>query len=154
MTDFYTNHFVFSNPKDTELELISRTVGIDRVVDEFIYKFTHDMMVDWLFPGVPPTFKYVEIPMMAVVNIRGDRLYHEHITWDQGTALKQIGILPERLPLLVNGSAAETNGAAATSGSTKFNVVLPVAGKDTVAKMRDKNSVESNQMFQFEAKRV
>lgn len=48
LTDFYTNHFVFSNPKDTELELISRTVGIDRVVDEFIYKFTHDMMVDWL----------------------------------------------------------------------------------------------------------
>lgn len=48
LTEFYTNHFVFSNPDDTELELISRTVGIDRVVDEFIYKFTHDKTPDWL----------------------------------------------------------------------------------------------------------
>lgn len=121
-------------------------------MDEFIYKFTHEMMVDWLFPGVPPTFKYVEIPMMAVVNIRGDRLYHEHISWDQATALKQIGILPERLPLVVDSSAAQTNGNGPASGSKKFDVVLPVAGKDTVAKMRDKNSVESNHMFEFEAK--
>jgi carboxymethylenebutenolidase len=30
-------------------------------------------------PGVPPTGKRVEIPFIAVVNIRGDRLYHEHI---------------------------------------------------------------------------
>jgi carboxymethylenebutenolidase len=30
------------------MELVSRTVGIDRVVDEFVYKFTHDMQIDWL----------------------------------------------------------------------------------------------------------
>lgn len=124
-------------------------------MDEFIYKFTHDMMVDWLFPGVPPTFKYVEIPMMAVVNIRGDRLYHEHITWDQGTALRQIGVLPERLSLSVEeGSKAQTNGDGEKGGSKVFDVVVPVAGTETVAKMRDKNSVESNHMFQFEARRV
>lgn len=35
---------------------------------------------------------------MAVVNIRGDRLYHEHITWDQATVLKQLGLMPEFLP--------------------------------------------------------
>lgn len=92
--------------------------------------------------------------MMAVVNIRGDRLYHEHITWDQGTALKQIGILPETLPLVVYNSGAQTNGNGPTSEPTKFEVVLPVAGKDTVAKMRNKNSVASNQMFEFKAKDV
>lgn len=48
LTAFYTNHFIFSNPKDAELELISRTVGIDRVVDEFVYKTTHDQPIDWL----------------------------------------------------------------------------------------------------------
>jgi carboxymethylenebutenolidase len=48
LSHFYQNHFVFQNPKDTELELISRTAGIDRVIDEFIYKFTHDMQIDWL----------------------------------------------------------------------------------------------------------
>lgn len=48
LTDFYTNHFIFNNPDDTAMELVSRTVGIDRVVDEFIMSFTHDKMVDWL----------------------------------------------------------------------------------------------------------
>jgi carboxymethylenebutenolidase len=48
LTEFYRDHFIHSNPDDTELELISRTIGIDRVVDEFIYKFTHDKTPDWL----------------------------------------------------------------------------------------------------------
>lgn len=90
--------------------------------------------------------------MMAVVNIRGDRLYHEHISWDQATALRQIGMLPETLPLAVDNSAAQTNGNGTANGLKKFEVVLPVAGNDTVAKMRDKNSVASNQMFEFKAK--
>lgn len=48
LTHFYTNHFIFANPPDTQLELISRTTGIDRVVDEFLFKFTHDRVIDWL----------------------------------------------------------------------------------------------------------
>lgn len=44
--------------------------------DEFIFKLTHDRVIDWLLPGVPPTGKLLEIPMMGVINIRGDRLYH------------------------------------------------------------------------------
>jgi carboxymethylenebutenolidase len=49
LTDFYQNHFIFSNPEDTALELISRTVGVDRVVDEFIFKLNHNKVVDWLY---------------------------------------------------------------------------------------------------------
>ena len=48
LTKFYGDHFIFSNSADAELELISRTVGIDRVIDEFIFKFTHDREIDWL----------------------------------------------------------------------------------------------------------
>lgn len=48
LTKFYRDNFIFANSADTELELISRTIGIDRVVDEFIYKFTHNSIVDWL----------------------------------------------------------------------------------------------------------
>jgi carboxymethylenebutenolidase len=48
LTDFYAKHFIFSNPDDTELQLISRTVGTDRVVDEFIFSLTHDRVIDWL----------------------------------------------------------------------------------------------------------
>lgn len=48
LTSFYANHFVFNNPDDIKLELVSRTVGIDRVVDEFVMCVTHDKPVDWL----------------------------------------------------------------------------------------------------------
>ncbi|RDK41188.1 hypothetical protein M752DRAFT_302988 [Aspergillus phoenicis ATCC 13157] len=98
LTRFYRDHFIFNNPPDTKNELISRTIGIDRVVDKFIMTFTHDSEVDWLIPGIPPTGRKLEIPFMAVVNIRGDRLYHEHITWDQATVLKQLGLMPEGRP--------------------------------------------------------
>jgi carboxymethylenebutenolidase len=33
---------------------ISRTVGKDQVVDEFILSFTHDTQWDYLLPGIPP----------------------------------------------------------------------------------------------------
>lgn len=32
LTHFYANHFIFKNPADAQLEVISRTVGVDRVV--------------------------------------------------------------------------------------------------------------------------
>lgn len=119
------------------------------------------MVIDWLFPGVPPTYKYVEIPMMAVVNVRGDRLYHEHITWDSATALRQIGALPEKVQLVVGGGEKAVNGnghvngnGEAAVGKKTYEIQLPTTGTDTVAKMRDKNSVESNAMFGNKVKQV
>ncbi|KAJ5585765.1 LEA domain protein [Penicillium hetheringtonii] len=142
LTSFYQNHFIFNNPADTELELISRTVGIDRVVDEFIYKFTHDMQIDWLFPGIPPTGRKAEIPFTAVVNVRGDRLYHEHIAWDQMTALVQVGLMPEYLPW-----THPVPSDMQVDAQAKLVYRVPGAGRETAEKMRDKNAVESNQMF-------
>jgi hypothetical protein len=46
-----------------------------------LFCFTHDIEIDWMLPGVAPTGKYVEIPLVAIVNFRGDKLYHEHIYW-------------------------------------------------------------------------
>jgi len=48
LTRFYRERFIHSNPADARLELISRTVGVDRVVDEFIFEMTHDRVVDWM----------------------------------------------------------------------------------------------------------
>lgn len=48
LTWFYQYNFIHNNPDDTELQLVSRTLGIDRVVDEFIFKFTHDRVIDWM----------------------------------------------------------------------------------------------------------
>ncbi|MEM7542560.1 MAG: dienelactone hydrolase family protein [Pseudomonadota bacterium] len=97
---FYTNHFVFSNPDDTSLIPVSRTIGSDRVVDEMIFCFTHDREIPWMLPGVAPTGKRVEIPLIAIINFRGDKLYHEHIYWDQASVLVQVGLLdPNTLPV-------------------------------------------------------
>jgi carboxymethylenebutenolidase len=94
---FYKNHFVNSNPPDTGLTPISRTVGATQVVDEMIFHFTHTTEVPWMLPGVAPTGKRVEVPLLAVVKFRGDKLYHEHIYWDQASVLVQIGLLDAKL---------------------------------------------------------
>jgi len=97
---FYQYHFIPRTPKDTRLIPISRTIGADRVVDEMLFCFTHDMEIDWMLPGIPPTGRYVEIPLVAIVCFRGDKLYHEHIYWDQASVLVQIGKLdPGGLPI-------------------------------------------------------
>ena len=88
-----------SNPDDTQLIPLSRTVGADRVVDELLFRFTHDREIDWMLPGVEPTGKLVEIALVAIINFRGDKLYHEHIYWDQASVLVQVGLLdPSNLP--------------------------------------------------------
>lgn len=97
---FYKNHFIPQTPADTRMIPVSRTIGADRIVDEMLFCFTHDSEIDWMLPGVKPTGKYVEIPLVAIVNFRGDKLYHEHIYWDQASVLVQIGLLDsEGLPV-------------------------------------------------------
>ena len=100
LSRFYARHFIPTTPADTKLIPISRTIGADRVVDEMLFCFTHDIEIDWMLPGVAPTGKYVEIPLVAIVNFRGGKLYHEHIYWDQASVLVQIGLLdPTGLPV-------------------------------------------------------
>ncbi|CUJ72242.1 MULTISPECIES: dienelactone hydrolase family protein [Achromobacter] len=100
LSRFYQHHFVNSNPPDTRLVPLSRTVGATQIVDELLFCFTHTTEIDWLLPGVAPTGKYVEIPLVAIVKFRGDKLCHEHIYWDQASVLVQIGVLdPQGLPV-------------------------------------------------------
>ncbi|UTW14183.1 dienelactone hydrolase family protein [Marinobacterium rhizophilum] len=105
---FYQHHFVDSNPADTQLLPVSRTIGATQIVDEVLFSFTHDREIDWLLPGIAPTGKRVEIPLVAIVKFRGDKLYHEHIYWDQASVLVQIGVLdPQGLPVAGRETAAK-----------------------------------------------
>ncbi|KAH7390114.1 hypothetical protein BKA64DRAFT_113621 [Cadophora sp. MPI-SDFR-AT-0126] len=149
LTAFYRDHFIFNNPEDTALELISRTVGTDRVIDEFIFCFTHDKVIDWLIPGIPPTGKGVRVPFTSVVNVRGDRLYHEHIAWDQASILRQLGLLPEYLPF----PYPLPDGRLPGKGK-RFEYRVPASGIDTARKLVDENSVLSNEMLGFEIREV
>lgn len=97
---FYKYHFIGGNPPDTTLTPVSRTVGEDQVVDEMIFSFTHTSEVDWMLPGVPPTGRRVEIPLVAIVRFVDGKVAHEHIYWDQASVLVQVGLLsPDGLPV-------------------------------------------------------
>jgi len=97
---FYKYHFIGGNPADTELAPISRTVGADQIVDEMLFKFTHTSEVDWILPGVKPTGRRVEIPLVAIVRFVDGKIAHEHIYWDQASVLVQVGLLePAGLPV-------------------------------------------------------
>ena len=92
---FYQHHFVNSNPKDTKIVPVSRTIGADQLVDEVLFCFTHDVEIDWMLPGIKPTGKYVEVPLVAIIRFRDGKLCHEHIYWDQASVLAQIGLLDD-----------------------------------------------------------
>ncbi len=92
---FYKEDFISPMPADTSIQLISRTVGQDQLVDEIIFSFTHTDEMPWMLPGVPPTHRHVEIPLVVVVGFREGKLAHERIYWDQASVLKQIGLLTD-----------------------------------------------------------
>ena len=100
---FYSSHFIGANPPDFAMVPISRTVGSDCIVDEFIVRFTHTTGVDWMLPRVAPTGRKVEVPMVAIVRFQGEKLVHEHIYWDQASVLVQVGLL-DPANLLVTGA--------------------------------------------------
>ena len=113
---FYKYHFIGGNPPDTALKPVSRTVGADQIVDEMIFSFTHTHEVDWMLPGVPPTGRKVEIPLVAIVRFVGDKVAHEHIYWDQASVLVQVGLLdPSGLPVAGSETAAKVVDAARPS---------------------------------------
>jgi carboxymethylenebutenolidase len=117
---FYKYHFIGTNPPDTTMTPVSRTVGADRVVDEMVVRFTHTTMIDWMLPGIAPTGRVVEIPLVAIVQFRDGKVAHEHIYWDQASVLVQIGVLEQRN--------------------------LPVAGAETARKVLD-TSLPSNALL-------
>lgn len=133
---FYANFFIPENPPDMKMKLLSRTVGTDRVVDELLTSFTHTKEVPWMLPGVPATGKRVDVVVVAVVCIRGGKLHHEHIHWDQASVLVQVGLLD---PQLVPKTFKTTQ-----EGAEKEVDELPVVGSEGALKVVDEEDGESN----------
>src|SRR4030095_13227741 len=100
LREFYSKRFIPQMPPDTEMIPVSRTIGTDQLVDEMVFKFTHTIRMDWILPGVAPTEKRVEVPLVAIVRFRNGKLAHEHIYWDQASVLVQIGMIDSaKLPV-------------------------------------------------------
>jgi carboxymethylenebutenolidase len=92
---FYATRFIPSLPPDVSLTPVSRTVGAEQIVDELILSFTHTTELLWMLPGVPPTGCRVEVPVVVIAHFRGGKLAYEHIYWDQGSVLKQTGLITD-----------------------------------------------------------
>jgi carboxymethylenebutenolidase len=120
LREFYARHFIPKMPADTQIIPISRTIADERLVEEMIISFTHDLEIDWMLPGIAPTGKRVECATVAIIQFRDGKLWNEHIYWDQASVLVQLGLLDSRN--------------------------LPVAGVETVRKLLDP-SLPSNQLM-------
>ncbi|KAK5005625.1 hypothetical protein LTR28_007481 [Elasticomyces elasticus] len=130
---FYRDYFIPSNPPSFAMKLVSRTIGVNRVVDEMIVSFRHTEQVPWMLPDVPPTNKQVLVALVAIVCIRGGKLYHEHLYWDQASVLVQVGLLD---PKLVPDSMKQ-------QGLKR----LPVVGAEGALKVMDESSQPSNELL-------
>src|SRR5216683_3134526 len=93
LREFYSQRFIPQMPPDTSMTPVSRTIGVDQVVDEMVFEFTHSIKMDWMLPGVAPTGKPVKIPLVVIVHFRDGKLAHEHIYWDQASVLAQLGLI-------------------------------------------------------------
>jgi carboxymethylenebutenolidase len=93
LREFYSKAFIPQMPPDTSMTPVSRTIGVDRVVDEMVFEFTHTIKMDWMLPGVAPTGKHVKVPLVVIVHFRNGKLAHEHIYWDQASVLAQLGLI-------------------------------------------------------------
>ena len=108
---FYGTHFIPRMPADTKVTPVSRTIGETQIVDEMIFSFTHTVQMDWMLPGVAPTGRRVEVPLVAIIGFKEGKVQHEHIYWDQASVLVQLGMLDAK--------------------------ALPVAGAETARKVLD-----------------
>ena len=104
---FYSTDFIPQMPADTSMTPVSRTIGVDRIVDEMVFEFTHTSKMDWMLPGVEPTGKHVKVPLVVIVHFRDGKLAHEHIYWDQASVLVQLGLIDSQTLPVVGVASAE-----------------------------------------------
>lgn len=77
-----------------------------------------------------PTDKHVEVALVVIVCIRGGKLFHEHIYWDQASVLVQIGLLDPKMALGGKGQGR-----------------LPVVDGAGARKVVDESSIRSNELI-------
>jgi len=128
MLAFYRDHFIPKIPADMRMELLSRTVGQNRIVDEQLILFTHDREMDWMLPGVAPTGKRIEAVFVVIIEFdEAGRVAHERIYWDQAAVLVQLGLIDP--------------------------ADLPVSGVESARKAVDQRTSPSNQLIRRAAER-
>jgi|SRR6516225_6712036 carboxymethylenebutenolidase len=70
-----------------------------------------------MLPGIPPTGKRVEIPLLIVIQFDGDQMAREHLYRDQAPVLVQGMLAPAGLPVV-----------GAESGRSIIDHSIPLSG--------------------------
>ena len=107
LREFYSKRFIPQMPPDTAMTPVSRTIGVNQIVDEMVFEFTHTSKMDWMLPGVEPTGKHVKVGLVVIVHFRDGKLAHEHIYWDQASVLVQLGLIDSTNLPVVGVESAE-----------------------------------------------
>ncbi|MEU8489529.1 nuclear transport factor 2 family protein [Streptomyces sp. NPDC048641] len=97
---YYRDIFIPGIPQNTTAETVDRSVGGDFLVEETIMRMLHDQEIPFLLPGLAPTGRAVEVPLVVVVKFRDGLMESKRIHWDQAAVLTQVGLLAaEGLPM-------------------------------------------------------
>jgi hypothetical protein len=129
---FYETEFIPALPPSMRLRLLSRTVGADRLVDELHVMFDHTVEMPWMLPGVAPTYKKVEIIIVCIVSLKAERLFTEHMYWDQASVLMQVGLLDPKL----------------VPGGVKGVTSLPVSGREAARRILGEHPARGEEYHQ------
>ena len=97
---FYATKFLAQLPADLIPTSISQIIAEDTIVEEAVYAFTHDQVMDWMIPGVPATGKRIEMAVVGIIKFKDGKIAHEHLYWDHASILAQIGVIdPAQVPV-------------------------------------------------------
>src|SRR5215475_16154554 len=72
--EFYAHHFLPQIPSDFELEPLSQVLSSRYLVEEFVVRFTHTLVMDWMLPGLAPTGRKVEVAVVAVIRFEAGKI--------------------------------------------------------------------------------
>jgi carboxymethylenebutenolidase len=97
---FYHNYFLAQLPGDFTPTPISQIIAENVIVEEAVYSLTHNLMMDWMIPGVPPTGKRVELAVVGIIKFENGKIASEHLYWDHSSVLAQLGVIdPTQVPV-------------------------------------------------------
>ncbi|RAL07581.1 dienelactone hydrolase [Aspergillus homomorphus CBS 101889] len=129
LTSFFTTQFLPTGPPDQRIRLLSRTTGVDRIVDELHLSFTHTEEIPWLLPAVPPTDRPVRIALVMTASFCAGSLARLNIYWDQASVLVQVGLLdPAVVPSGFRATGLNRAGKKAVER-------IPVVGAEGVGRI-------------------
>ena len=72
--EFYANQFLPKIPPDFELDFVSQIFSNDRIVEEFVVRFTHSLNMDWMLPGLSPTERKVEFVLVGIIQFQAGKV--------------------------------------------------------------------------------